>query len=409
MNRADAGKPDPRSLSVGALLTALVALGQISTSIYIPSMPSLVGALAASPPAVNLTFSLFLLGFALSQIIFGPLSDRYGRRPVLFAGIGLYLLATVLCALATTIEALIVGRFLQGMAAASGPVLGRAMVRDIYGPEETARAMAYIGAALAISPALAPIFGGYLQVCCGWRAAFVVLGAVGVLILVLAFRVLGETNTAPDPRALEVRAIARAFGTLLRDRRYCGYTLAVSFVFAGLMVYTGIGPFVFIDFLGLSPEHYGMLALVTVTGFLIGSLIAGRMTARFGLDRLLVAGAVICLVGGGGMAALAVVGSRDVFAGVLVLVLPMTVFTLGMGLVLANGMAGAMAPFPRIAGAASALMGFVQMVVAGAVVVLVGLLPQTSARPMAFGIAATGLCTLLALTTLRPRRKPSRP
>ena len=182
MARPARSKPHPESLSVGALLTALVALGQISTSIYIPSLPFLVDALDTTAEDVNLTLSVFLFGFAICQLVYGPLSDRFGRRPVLVAGVGLYVAASFACVFATSIETLIAGRFVQGMTACSGPVLGRAIVRDIYGPTRSAKVMAYIGVALAISPAVAPIIGGYLQVWFGWRANFVLLGVVGVWI-----------------------------------------------------------------------------------------------------------------------------------------------------------------------------------------------------------------------------------
>src|SRR5512144_2080712 len=264
----------PESLPVGALLTALVALGQISTSIYIPSMPSIVVDLATTPNLVNLTLSGFLLGFALCQMVFGPISDSCGRRPVLFVGLGSYLAASLLCMFAPGIGVLIAGRVLQGMAACGGPVLGRAIVRDIYGPHRTAAAMAYIGAALAISPAVAPIIGGYLQVWFGWRSAFAFLTAVGALILVASWLLLMETS----PRALasepNTPGLLRSCALLLRDRRYLGYTLVVSFTFAGLMAFAAGGPFVFIELLGMSPEHYGMLAIFTVVGFLVGSLAA---------------------------------------------------------------------------------------------------------------------------------------
>src|SRR5512132_1929164 len=231
----------PESLPVGALLTALVALGQISTSIYIPSMPSIVVDLATTPDWVNLTLSGFLLGFALCQMIFGPISDRFGRRPVLFVGLGSYLASSLLCTLAPGIGVLIAGRVLQGMAACAGPVLGRAIVRDVYGPTRTAAAMAYIGAALAISPAMAPIIGGYLQVWFGWRAAFVFLTAVGVLIFVATWLLLDETNPRDRRPESDAPNLLSACETLLRDRRYLGYTLVVAFVFAGLMAFAPAG------------------------------------------------------------------------------------------------------------------------------------------------------------------------
>ena len=401
MARPPRPRPHPESLTVGALLTALVALGQISTSIYIPSMPFLVEDLDATPKAVNLTLSVFLYGFAVGQLIYGPLSDRFGRRPVLLAGVGLYLAASFACIFAPSIDALIAGRLVQGMTACAGPVLGRAVVRDIYGPERTVKAMAYIGMALAVSPAVAPIIGGYLQLWFGWRSTFVFLSLVGAVILAAVSSLLDETSPRDEQRPLNLGELARSYGALVVDRGYWGYTLAVAFVFSGLMAFTAGSPFVFIDVLGLPPQQFGMLAIVNVVGFVAGSFAAGRLTARFGLDRLMLVGVGLCLLGGGSMAAIAVTGH----IGITGIIAPMAVFTAGMGIVLPNGIAGALAPFPQTAGAASALLGFVQMTVSGAASMVVGLFAQHSQLPMAAVIAVTAAAAFAAFTVLVWRQR----
>ncbi|MBK8174280.1 MAG: multidrug effflux MFS transporter [Rhodospirillales bacterium] len=390
---------DPESLIVGALLTALVALGQISTSIYIPSMPAIVEALATTPDRVNLTLTGFLLGFAACQMVFGPLSDRCGRRPTLFAGLGLYAASSMVCWLATDIRWLIVGRVLQGMAACVGPVLGRAIVRDIYGPTRTASAMAYIGAALAVSPAVAPIIGGYLQIWFGWRAAFVFLAVIGVIIFAATWWLLAETRprgATGEDGADTVLDILVTCAVLIRDRHYLGYTLIVACIFSGLMAFAAGGPFVFIGLLGLSPEHYGMLAIFTVAGYFTGSLIAGRLARSLALPRLVLLGTTVCLVGAAAMSALAAFAPLSVVA----VVAPMAVFTAGLGVVLPSGIAAAMAPFPRIAGAASALLGFVQMLIAAAASFAVGALPHASALSMAAVITAGAVGAMLAFIAL---------
>ena len=404
MTAGERTRPHPESLPVGALLTALVALGQISTSIYIPSMPSIAAEFSSTPAHVNLTLSGFLLGFAVSQLLFGPASDRFGRRPVLFAGLGLYLAASVLCALASGIEMLIVGRVLQGMAACAGPVLGRAIVRDVYGAERTAAAMAWIGAALAVSPAVAPIIGGYLQEWFGWRASFVFLMLVGIVLFAATGWLLSETSPrhGPGGGAPELHLAADGFATtflrLLADRRFLGYTLCVAFIFAGLMAYAAGGPFVFITLLGLSPSGYGMLAVFPVAGYLAGSIAAGRLSRRVPVARLTAAGLAISLCGGLGLVVPAAVAEPSVAA----VVVPMMLFTAGLGIVLPTGMAGAMAPWPRVAGAASALLGCVQMLVAAGASLAAGLLPAVSALPMAAVITASaGLAAAAFIALVR--------
>ncbi len=372
-------KPDPKSLTVGALLTGLVALGQISTSTYIPSLPFLVEALDTDAGRVNLTLSLFLAGFAISQLIYGPLSDRYGRRPILIGGLVLYLAASLYCAYAGTIEELIMGRIAQGVGACSGAVLGRAIVRDVYGPDRAAKALAYIGVAFALSPAVTPIIGGYLQVWFGWRANFFFFTAVAVVVLALTWIMLDETNEDPDPGAINVAAMVRTYAMLLGSPVYVGYMLSLSLIFAGLMAYTAAAPFLFIDVLGMSADGFGLLSVINVLGFLAGTLAAGRLTLRLGTQRMAFQGILISLAGAAAMAAAAVAGHISIAA----IIAPMTVFLAGMGIVMPNAMAGAMAPFPRNAGAASALMGFFQMLVAALASALAGWMPKSTQLPMA--------------------------
>ncbi len=400
----DSSKPDPESAVVFALLTALIALGQISTSVYIPSMPSLVEVFVTTSARVNLTLSFFLFGFAVCQLVYGPLSDRFGRRPVLLVGVTLYTAASIACVFAPSIEALIVGRLVQGMTACSGPVLGRAIIRDVYGAERSARALAYVGVTLAVSPAAAPIVGGYLQEWFGWRAAFVLLSAIGGVIVAAVWRLLAETNRRRDARALDLGGFGAAYRRLLTSPAYYGYTLAVAFVFAGLMAYAAGAAFVFIDVIGLSPARFGMVSTVAVAGFLAGSLAAGRLGGRVDLDRLLMAGVSLSFLGGAVMVAIGAAGHVSAPA----IILPAMVFTTGMGIVLPTGMAGAMAPFPAIAGAASAVLGFVQMAVSGLASLAVGAFAPTSQVPMAAVIAVVTGIAFGAFTVLVWRRRADR-
>ncbi len=395
------GKPHPQSLSIGALLTALVALGQISTSTYTPSLPFIAGALNASPGQVNLTLSMFFAGFAFSQLVYGPLSDRYGRRPVLIAGLVLYLVASLVCVFSGTIEALIIGRFAQGAGACAGPVLGRAIVRDIHGPARAAKVFAYIGVAFAVSPALTPIIGGYLQVWYGWRANFFFFTAVAVVVLAATWLLLRETNRHPDPGATNIGNVMRSYRMLLKSPSYMGYMLSVALIFSGLMAYTVEAPFLFINGLGLAANDFGLLSIVNNVGFVIGTLAAGHLTSRLGVRRMVLIGIVISLVGAVMMAVAALAG----YMNIVVIIGPMVVFLAGMGLVMPNAMAGALAPFPGAAGAASALLGFFQMITASLASAFVGWLPKATQLPMALSMlvmAGVALFMFVALTDRRP-------
>jgi len=387
----------PNGLPVTALLTALVALGPLSTDLYLPSLPGMARSFAAPVAEIQLTLSVFLVGLALGQLAYGPLSDRFGRRPVLLVGLALYGLASLACLLAPGIGLLIVLRFLQALGACAGPVICRAVVRDVHGRDGAARIYAYMGAAMALAPTLGPILGGFLELWFGWRAAFAVMtlyGAAGLAIVALA---LPETNQAPDLHAALPRHMLSNYVSLLRHRPYLGYVLCCTFAYGGIFAFISGSSFVLVERIGLPPSAYGFCFAAVVLGYVVGTLGAGRLTRRLGVDRLIRAGGAIAAVSGLAMAGLAwnvAAGSR--IAGALSIVLPMLVYMIGIGLILPSALAGAIGPFPRRAGAASALLGFTQMATAAALGGIIGLLHDGTARPMVGAIALAAFVVLLA-------------
>jgi DHA1 family bicyclomycin/chloramphenicol resistance-like MFS transporter len=391
--------PRAESLPITILLTALVALGSFSTSVYTPSMPALTAAFHTTTDQVKLTLSVFLLGFGLGQLVYGPISDRFGRRRILVAGLALFAFGSACCALAGSIEAMIAGRFVQAFGACAGPALGRAIVRDVHGKEGTARVLAWISAATAVSPAIGPTLGGHLHVWFGWRAIFVLVTALGVVLALAVALLLDETNRYPDGDATNLARMGRNFATLLRDPGYLGYLLCGSCVFAGLYSYIAVGPFLFVDRLGFSPEVYGTLTIITTSCYIAGSFLSARVTPALGLDRPILLGCALATLGGAFMLACALF-----ILSAVTLILPMMVFSLGMGLTLPNAFAGGLIPFPRMAGAASALLGFLQQMAAAGATVLVATLPQYSAVSVASVIAALGAVAIASwLLLIRPR------
>lgn len=392
----------PRSLATTLAIAALVALGPLSTDMYLPALPTLAREFDTDSGSVQLTLSLFLGGFAIAQLIYGPLSDRYGRKPVLLGGLGLFLISSIACALATRIESLILFRFLQALGGSAGPVLGRAMVRDIHGPKEAGRVLSHIGSAMALGPAIAPIVGGYLLVWLGWASIFWFLALFSLFaIWLLSFRI---AESAPKhyrhPRSLG--RILRDFGLLLQDRNYLGYTLACSFSFAGLFVFLSVSSFVIIDYFGYPPERFGLWFLMVVSGYLTGTLGGGRLSRVLGHRKLVAIGSLICLVSGIVMAA---VGFNEP-THALYLMLPMLGFMIGVGIVMPQSMAGALADYPQIAGSASGLMGFIQMTLAGGIGVIAGQLHDGT--PAVMG-AMIGFCGLLCFASAWGLTRHSQP
>lgn len=383
--------PAPNSLLVTAIVTALVGFGAISTDLYLPSLPAIAGHFRAETGAAQLTLSVFLVGFAVSQLVYGPLSDRFGRRPVLVGGLLIFTAASTACALADSLAMLIVARFFQALGACAGPVLGRAIVRDIYGREQAARVMSYISTAMALAPALGPILGGVIQDWLGWRANFGALVAIGMIALLAVLAALPETNRWRDPAAT---GPARLFGNyvgLLADPLYRGYVLICALAYAGLFAFISGSSFVLIETLGLTPLQFGLCFASMVTGYMAGTFTSARLTLRLGLERLVAAGAWAGCIGGA-------LGTGFTLAGLVTLptlLAPVFLFALGAGLMLPNAIAGAIGPFPEKAGSASALLGFLQMLLASLVGIGVGQFHDGSGRSMTLAIAAMGLGAML--------------
>jgi MFS transporter, DHA1 family, multidrug resistance protein len=392
----------PESIGTSAILIGAVALGPVSTDLYLPSLPSIGRDLGADVAATQLTLSVFLAAFAIVQIPVGPLSDRFGRRPILLSGLAVYALASVICAFAPSIEALIVARAAQAAGACAGVVLGRAVVRDIYGPDRAARMLAYIGGAVALAPMVGPILGGLVQSLLGWRWNFGILAAFAIATLALGLGGLPESNIRRDPRALAPSRMAANFRTLLRHRAFLGFALAVAFSYAGLFSFISGSSFVLIDALGVPAERFGYVFAVVVIGYITGTQIAGRLTLRLGIARMIWLGGFISLAGGGTMAALVPLAAGTSWA-LAAIAVPMACYTLGAGIVMPNGQAGALAPFAHMAGAASALMGFLQMAIAALAGIAFGQLHDGTPLPMALLVAASGCCCLVSFVALARR------
>lgn len=389
------------TLATAAILIALTAMGQVSIALYVPSMPAIAAGFDETVGAVTLTLTLFFVAFSFAQLIYGPLSDRFGRRSVLMGGIGLYVAASILCSVAPSLSWLAAGRFLQALGACSGPLLGRAMVRDIYGGEKAAKVMAYIGMAFAISPAVTPAIGGFLQVTLGWRANFVFLTLFGLVMLVIVVRRLPETYRPEIPPSLAV--MAANYKLLLTSRAVLGYCGCLSFLFGGMMAYIASAPFVLIDRLGLTPDVFGLLTIFIAAGMMGGNFAVSQFTHRFGHDRMIRAGIIVSLVAAALMVGIAAAGILNV----AVIIAPMTLYLFGTGLAFPNAMAAAIGPHPRMAGTASAIMGFVQMAAAALASRVSGLLPHESQLPMAAVIlACAGLAALSFVFLVAPRKSP---
>jgi DHA1 family bicyclomycin/chloramphenicol resistance-like MFS transporter len=391
-------RSDSRVIAV--LLTALVAFGPLSTDLYLPSLPTLVRVFGTDIATVQLTLSVFLVGFAVSQLAYGPLSDRFGRRPVLIGGVTVFVLASAACMLAQSIEQLITARFLQALGSCCGPVLGRAVVRDVYGRERAATVLAYMAMAMAVAPAVGPLLGGFLTSLFGWRANFLFLVGFGVLILAAVWFLLDETNRHRDELALHPRRLAGNYALLLRSRTWLGFTVCIAATYSAMFAFISGSSFVLIGHFGLSPELFGLSFGTIVLGYMVGSFTAGRLSHRLGIDRMVRLGSTLAGVAGLVGAALAL-GRIDHTAAILA---PMFSFMIGAGLMMPNAQAGALGPFATMAGAASALMGFFQMGLAAVAGIVVARLEDGTQFPMMAMICLAALVAAAGYWLLIYRR-----
>jgi DHA1 family bicyclomycin/chloramphenicol resistance-like MFS transporter len=393
------------------LLAAITASGPIALNIYLPALPLVQADFGVSLARAQSTLSIALIGFAVGILVYGPLSDRFGRRPIVLAGLGIYLAGTVLCLLAPTIEWLTAGRAVQSLGAAAGLVVSRAIVGDLYPRERMARTLAYLTMVMVVGPMISPILGGWISVQWSWRGTFVFLLLLVGSVATLAWLRLPETRPA-GARSSTARAIAGASVALLRRRAFSGYMLQGSVIYATFLVLISLAPYVMVDALGRPPTEFGAYYLLLAVGYFCGNWSVTRLTARRGVEWLMLQGvaisAISCLV------ALGLFWSGLTHP--LALFIPIGILGFGQGMALPNITASAVALAPGNAGVASSLLGFAQQLIGALCVQAMSLFPTDSAYPMLIFCAASGCLawTGLALQNRlasgadpQPRHEPS--
>lgn len=399
MSAAPAPAAPPEGVAAARLLlilSLLMAFGPMSTDMYLPALPAMANALHASDAQLQWTLSSFLVGFGLGQLIWGPIGDRFGRRIPVMAAILLYLAATLGCVLAANVHQMIFWRCLQALAACAGPVLARAMVRDVYGRERAARALSLLMLVMAVAPLLAPSLGGQALFWFGWRAVFWTQMGFGVAALIGAL-FLKET-LAPAMRAsLKPQDVAFGYAEMLSSRRFLGAALAGGFFYAGCFAFLAGSPFAYVEYHHVPAELYGLLFAINIAGMMALNVVNRRLVMRLGPDRLLLRG--ICVAAAGG-AVLALTG-RTGTGGLAGLVVPIFFYISMLGLVSANAMAVALSAFPHRAGSASALAGSMQFGFGAVSSTILGLVNDGTPWPMTAIMALSGLMALGTALLLR--------
>jgi DHA1 family bicyclomycin/chloramphenicol resistance-like MFS transporter len=374
------------------ILGVLTAFGPMSIDMYLPSLPAMAEDLKAPISGVQMTLSSFFIGMGLGQMFFGPLSDRFGRRPLLLVGIVLYIITSALCALSSGIEALIGLRFLQALGGSAASVLARAMVRDFFSGDEAARVMSLIMLVMGAAPLLAPFIGGYVLLWFDWRAIFWVLTGFGLLSLVLTLIFVRESLSAERRTRHGLVGMLGVYGRVLSHRSAMGYLLANATAYSGMFAYFAGSPFVFIEIYNVAAEDYGYLFACNVIALMSVSLLNARLVGRLGAHRLFVSAVRIIAVAGVVLLVNAITG----FGGLPGIVIPLFIYVGSLSMIGANAMAMALDRFPQAAGSVSALSGGLMFAVGALSASAVGVFNDGSALAIAAVITATGLASLAA-------------
>ncbi len=347
----------PESSSLTLLLGALAAMTALAIDMSLPTLPTLTRELAASPQSVQLTLNLFILGYAAGQLVYGPLSDRFGRRRMLLAGLTVYTVAGFACAFAPSIEVLVSARLVQGFGACVGPVLGRAVVRDHMTGRRAAQTLSYITLTMALAPLIAPTLGGFLLNSLGWPSIFVFFGVFGLALLVATWFGLAESLRQPDLQALQLVRLLANYRTFFANRICVGFAFVNGFVFAGLFAFLSGSPYVLIEVYGVPSSRFGLYFAWSACGVILGAFMNSRLVHHFTGDRIL-RGALLLLVAAGATLLL-LCWTR--WGGPLAMMVPIMAYLFGQGLIMPNATVAAMEPLPHMAGMGASLLGAIQM------------------------------------------------
>lgn len=390
-----------RRPSLGILI-AVTALGPMALNIFIPSMPGLVAVFDTDYATIQLTLTLYLAGLAIAQLFMGPLSDRFGRRPVLLAGIALYLAGSLGAAFAQSISMLIVARVVQAVGGCAGLVLGRAIVRDTHSREESASMLGYITMVMVVAPMLAPLAGGYLDEWFGWRSTFLAVLVVGGVVLALAWLLLHETHHGRRGGQGPL-AMLGGFAQLLREPAFAGYAVNVSFTTAVFFAFLAGAPYVMIELMDRPASEYGLYFMLNACSYMAGNFASGRLATRVGPDRMIRTGSVLAMAGAGLLTALVLAADMTP----LLLFAPVMLVGIANGLSLPSAIASSISLRPELAGTASGLVGCLQMMVGALATLLVGHLQDDTALPMALVMSAAAVIAMLGYRVARSARSPA--
>jgi len=390
------------ALSLILILASLAGLTPLAIDMYLPSMPAIALSLATSEADVQRTLSVFLAGFAISQLAYGPIADAIGRRKTMFIGMALFIVASLACALAPSMPALYLSRLLQAVGGASTAVVMNALIRDLFSHEQFSRVMSVIMLTMTLAPLVAPVLGGAIVAYAHWRLIFVVLALLGLVALIAFALKIPETLPVDRRQPIRPAAVLRNYGNLLTHRRAIGYMLCAGLSFGGMFTFLTASPFVYIEYYHVPAELYGFLVGLNIPVMMLGTFLNGRLVGRVGTDRMALAGCLVLTGAGLWLARLSVLPTP---ASLWQLVPGIVLFAGTMAVIGGNCMAGVLNDFSHMSGTASALAGTVRFGGGALGGLMVSLLHSTDYRAMAQVMALCGVLSLASLLLALSGRK----
>lgn len=379
---------------LAVLLGLLPMLLPLSVDASVPLLPAVAAHFSTDTAWVQFSLSAVVMGIAVGQLIYGPLSDRFGRKPIILIGIAAYAAVAIACTNAAEIEVLIALRFLQGFFACSGVIVARAVIRDLFDREAGARLFALMMGIHGLMPTIAPGVSGWLNDTFGWQAVFWAMAGFAVFAGLAVSFGLAETNARSERRSIHPRTVLVNYRHVMREPSFLRYAICGSFMYGALMAYFAGAPVGLIQYLGLSPGQFGIAMAIPMISYMVAQIAVARIAHLIGIDGLIRTGSVLATIAGIGMIVFVLTDNITVYT----LMGPVVLLLVSLSFITPGTTAGAMSPFPHISGAASSLLGFVQFLVAAAATAAIGLLNDGTPFPMAVMICA---CTVLTLITYR--------